>query len=330
MTLVSVVVPTYNRISLLKETVLSVKAQSHLRWELLVVDDGSCDGTPAWVLSQHQQDLRIRLIQRAVHRPDACGAQVCRNLGRQMGYGEVLVFLDSDDLLAPDCLQNRLAFLNADPSLDAVVGQALHFSEQPGDLGTDRIWGRWQPGQDDLDFFLADAIPWQTSGPLWRRESLERVGPWDESLQHVGHDHEFHVRALCRGLKIARVERVDYYWRVPREDSLSSLESFKTRHRDGGMIRAYQAILHQVVKSGSLTPLRRRLMVAESIRLAVRCRNFGGSASMAEQILLDACNAHLIDRGTTTVCRVLLRCWWRLGGILPSMALLNRLASRIS
>lgn len=330
MTFVSVVVPTYNRLSYLKWSVRSVFDQVSPMWELIVIDDGSSDGSPDWVRHQSSLDSRIHLIERSEFRPVCSGAQVCRNLGLQKAAGSAVLFLDSDDLLAPDCLQKRLALLSADPSLDAVVGQALHFSEQPGDLGTDRIWGRWKPGQDDLDCFLSDAIPWQTSGPLWRRESLERVGPWDESLQHVGHDHEFHVRALCRGLKIARVERVDYYWRVPREDSLSSLESFKTRHRDGGMIRAYQAILHQVVKSGSLTPLRRRLMVAESIRLAVRCRNFGGSASMAEQVLLDACNAHLIDRGTTTACRVLLRCWWRLGGILPSMALLNRLASRIS
>ena len=330
MSLVSVIVPAYNRLAFLKQTVKSVLGQIFCEWELIVIDDGSSDGTSDWVRAQSCLDSRIHLIERSEFRPACSGAQVCRNLGFQKAAGTSVLFLDSDDLLAPDCLLNRLAHLNADPSFDAVVGQALHFSEQPGDLGTDRIWGRWHPSQDDLDCFLSDAIPWQTSGPLWRRESLERVGPWDESLQHVGHDHEFHVRALCRGLKIARVERVDYYWRVPREDSLSSLESFKTRHRDGGMIRAYQAILHQVVKSGSLTPLRRRLMVAESIRLAVRCRNFGGSASMAEQILLDACNAHLIDRGTTTVCRVLLRCWWRLGGILPSMALLNRLASRIS
>lgn len=330
MSLVSIVVPTYNRLPLLRRAVQSVFEQSVSCWELVVVDDGSDDGTCLWIRDQLSNESRIHLIERSEFRPTCFGAQVCRNLGLQKAAGTSVLFLDSDDLLAPDCLLNRLAYLNADPSLDAVVGQALHFSEQPGDLGTDLIWGRWQPGQDDLDCFLSDAIPWQTSGPLWRRESLERVGPWDESLQHVGHDHEFHVRAVCRGLKIARVERVDYYWRVPREDSLSSFESFKTRHRDGGMIRAYQAILHQVVNSGFLTPLRRRLMVAESIRLAVRCRNFGGSASMAEQILLDACNAHLIDRGTTAVCRVLLRCWWRLGGILPSMALLNRLASRIS
>lgn len=220
--LVSVVVPTHNRLSLLSGTVRSVQAQTHAHWELLIVDDGSSDGTEQWVLSQQQDDPRIRLIERDTHRANAHGAQVCRNLGLQMAHGEAVLFLDSDDLLAPDCLRRRLALLDAEPSIDAVVGQGLHFHDNPGDLGSDNIWGHWSPGENDLDRFLANAILWQTSGPLlFRRSALDRVGPWDESLQHVGHDHEFHVRALCRDVSIHKLPGVNYYWRVPHLDSLS-------------------------------------------------------------------------------------------------------------
>ena len=119
---------------------------------------------------------------------------------------------------------------------------------------------------------------------------------------------------------------VDYYWRVPREDSLSSLESFKTRHGDGGMITAYRRIMTDVMTIGVLTPHRRRLIGGEVIRLALNCRNFGGSPSVAERGLLDAYGYGLIGLLKTGVCRLLLRCWWRIGGLLPSMALLNRLA----
>ena len=324
--LVSVVVPTRNRLSLLSETVKSVQDQTHAHFELLIVDDGSGDGTEQWVISQQQQDPRIRLIERATHRATAHGAQVCRNLGLQMAHGEAVLFLDSDDLLAPDCLCRRLALLDAEPSIDAVVGQAFHFLNNPGDLGADNIWGLWLPGEDDLDRFLANGIPWQTSGPLWRRSALDRVGPWDESLQHVGHDHEFHVRALCRDVSIHKLPGVDYYWRVPRPDSLSSLESFKTRHGDGGMITAYRRIMTDVMTSGVLTPHRRRLISGEVIRLSMNCRNFGGSPSLAECGLLDAYGYGLIGLLKTGVCRLLLRCWWRIGGRLPAMALLNRLA----
>jgi glycosyltransferase involved in cell wall biosynthesis len=328
MMLVSVVVPTANRLSLLSETVRSVQNQTHAHWELLIVDDGSSDGTKKWCISQQEHDPRIRLIERAKHRVDAHGAQVCRNLGLQMAQGEVVLFLDSDDLLAPDCLHRRLIRLDADPSIDAVVGQALRFRHNPGDLGSDNIWGHWLPGQDDLDRFLAHGILWQTSGPLWRRRALDRVGPWDETLQHVGHDHEFHVRALCRGVRMHKLLGVDYYWRVPRKDSLSSLESFKIRFGDGGMISAYRSIMAVVMASGVLTPHRQRLIRAEVIRLAMNCRNFGGSPSLAERGLLDAYGYGLIGPLKISICRLLLRCWWRIGGRLPAMALLNRLAKQ--
>ena len=327
MTLVSVVVPTYNRLSLLQQTVASVQAQTHRHFELVIVDDGSNDGTIDWVQAESLNDPRVRLIVRAARRAETRGAQVCRNIGLHMARGDAVLFLDSDDLLKESCLLNRLQLLDSNPAADAVVAPALHFAEVPGDIGTECIWGKWIPGDDDLDHFLAHSIPWQTSGPLWRRSSLDRVGPWDERLIHVGHDHEFHVRALCRGLRFHKLYGVDYYWRVPRADSLSSLESFKTRHRDGGMINAYRAIQAEVIQSGALTPGRRSIIAGEVIRLALCCRSFGGIPVVAEQGLLDARRQGFLDAVTTVVCRLLLRNWWRIAGRIPSMAMLNRLAS---
>ena len=327
---ISVIVPTFNRIGLLKQTIDSVRAQTYSHWEAVVVDDASTDGTKEWLLSCGTEDPRVRLIERAAHRPNKHGAQVCRNLGLSMALGESILFLDSDDLLDPRCLEYRIKELNSDPSLDAVVGQALRFRDKPGDLGSDSIWSQWSPGEDDLDSFLTQDIQWQTSGPLWRRTALDRVGPWEERLQHVGHDHEFHVRALCRGVRVHKLSWVDYFWRIPRTDSLSSFESFKKRHRDGSMITAYRAILAEVVHSGSATPHRRRLMAGEGIRLAVCCRNFGGTPSVAEQAVLDARRQRLLGACNTWFCRLLLRCWLPIGCRLPAMMLLNRLATQVS
>ena len=328
--MVSIIVPVFNRLFLLKHAVRSVLRQAYFKWELLVVDDGSSDGTNHWLLMQQKRYPRIRLIIRSNYRPTAHGAQVCRNLGLQMAQGDGVLFLDSDDLLDSDCLRRRVALLEANPALDAVVGQALRFQDQPGDLGNKTIWGQWSACDDDLDRFLVHDIPWQTSGPLWRRSALDRLGYWDEQLQYVGHDHEFHVRALCRGLRFLKQPVVDYFWRVPRADSLSSLESFKSRHSDGGMITAYRAIMAEVMRSGGDTPYRRRLMAGEVIRLASNCRNFAGTASQAEQGLLDACRLGLFTPWTTQACRLLLRCWWRIGGRVPAMALLNRLANQVA
>ena len=324
--LVSVIIPTHNRFNLLKQTVASVQAQDHANWELLLIDDGSSDETLTWSRITQDQDQRLRVLERKAYRTGASGAQVCRNIGLQMAQGQAILFLDSDDLLAPNCLSQRLKILETDPHLDCVIAQAGYFLDQPFDVGKERIWGLWNAGDDDLDLFLSDKIPWQTSGPLWRQTSLERIGPWDEKLVHVGHDHEFHVRALCKGIQYKKEEIVDYFWRVPRNDSLSSLESFKRRHRDGGMIKAYQAIMKDVVFSGKVTQQRTNLMTKEIIKLAIQCRNFGGSSELAEQGIMDAHRHHLLKYWKLIICRVLLRCWWRVGGIVPAMSLLGRLA----
>src|ERR1700757_2942473 len=93
---VSVITPTKNRLKLLLETMDSVAAQSFDAWEHLIVDDGSDDGTPAVVARRADTDQRVRYILRTGNKP---GANVCRNLGISESRADLIVFLDSDDLL---------------------------------------------------------------------------------------------------------------------------------------------------------------------------------------------------------------------------------------
>src|SRR5262245_49039367 len=115
MCVVSIVIPTKNRLTLLKETLASLKKQSFPKWEVLVVDDGSQDGTIEWIEAAKRNDSRIQLIKRATVRPETGGTQVCRNVGWQAASGLYLLFLDSDDLLAPDCLAGRIKVLSEQP-----------------------------------------------------------------------------------------------------------------------------------------------------------------------------------------------------------------------
>src|SRR5262249_29560546 len=137
------------------------------------------------------------------------------------------------------------------------------------------IWS-WQEGHDDLDAFLANKIPWQTGGPLWRRAGLEPVGWWDEELVGPCDDYEFHVRALCRHLKYTKLPTIDYFWRKPGSDSLSSFESFKRHYASGAMLLAYLHVVEAVCSAGADTLLRRQLLVREALRLGISCRLFGG------------------------------------------------------
>lgn len=101
---VSVVIPTYNRSKQIEHAVRSVLAQTHSNLEVIVVDDGSTDGTAQIIKECARKDPRIRLIEHGQRK----GAQAARNTGILAARGKWIAFLDSDDQWFPDSLEVRL------------------------------------------------------------------------------------------------------------------------------------------------------------------------------------------------------------------------------
>src|ERR1041384_8859296 len=112
--LVSVVIPTKNRRALLAEALQSVRAQTYPNWEAIVVDDGSNDGTESVGREIGAADQRVRFVSRE---REPRGAPACRNIGLSLANGNFILFLDSDDLLAPSCLEARLQAFELEPNL---------------------------------------------------------------------------------------------------------------------------------------------------------------------------------------------------------------------
>ena len=119
---VSIVLPTFNRVDVIGRAVASVLRQSFEDWELLVVDDGSTDGTRARL---EGLDPRLRYIEQANQ-----GVYVARNTGLQAARGRFITFLDSDDEWLPHFLALTTAFLRAHPDRQWVTTE---FTEDLGD-----------------------------------------------------------------------------------------------------------------------------------------------------------------------------------------------------
>ena len=102
---VSVVMPVYNGERYLEAAVRSVMAQTFGDWELIIVDDGSTDGTPAIAARLAAEDPRIRLVKNIENR----GVAASRNRGLALCGGEYVALLDGDDLWRPDKLRRQLA-----------------------------------------------------------------------------------------------------------------------------------------------------------------------------------------------------------------------------
>lgn len=105
---VSIIIPVYNAEQYIKETVGSVKAQTFQDWELLLVDDGSSDGSRCVIekMLAEEPDNRIRLIPQ-----NNAGAAKARNRGLSEAVGRYITYLDADDLWSPDKLEKQLDFM---------------------------------------------------------------------------------------------------------------------------------------------------------------------------------------------------------------------------
>ena len=122
----SVIVPAYNSIQFLHRCISSVRAQSVTDWELIVVDDGSTDGSAALLDAYAKEDPRIRVIHQKNN-----GQFFARRRGIDAAQGDYLVFLDSDDAWMPDCLQTLHAVIkNHAPDMILYTGRVIR--EGPG------------------------------------------------------------------------------------------------------------------------------------------------------------------------------------------------------
>lgn len=105
--LVSIVTPSYNASSFIKETIQSVQSQTYKNWEMIIIDDVSKDNTCELIKEEIKKDNRIRLIELQ----ENGGAAIARNTGINNAKAKYVAFLDSDDLWLPEKLEKQLAFM---------------------------------------------------------------------------------------------------------------------------------------------------------------------------------------------------------------------------
>ena len=122
--LASVIMPVFDQEAYFAEAIESMRAQTFERWELLMVDDGSTDRSPAIAQAYALSDPdRIRLLRHPDRRRH--GAAAARNLGLRQARGEFIAFLDADDAYEPDKLEVEVALLDSQPDAAMLYGPTL-------------------------------------------------------------------------------------------------------------------------------------------------------------------------------------------------------------
>jgi len=203
--LVSVIIPTYNRAHLVCEAIDSVLVQTYPRYEIIVVDDGSTDGTGELLKDKYGDRIRY------VWQPNR-GVSVARNRGFRESRGTYVLFLDSDDLLVPQALAALIRILEKDPSLSAAFGDGQFVG--PGGVQLGLVSERHAAG---LHPTFADAvldIPAALQAFLFRREALLRLeGPFDERMWGY-EDWDIIMRLCAQGGRLCGTREIVFQYRI--------------------------------------------------------------------------------------------------------------------
>lgn len=190
--LISIIIPTYNRAQLIKETLDSVAAQTYGHWECIVVDDGSIDETEQLMQSYSRVDERFIFLKR---KKLPKGASHCRNIGLDNAKGKYCIFLDSDDLLLENSLEQRLEEIKG-----LKENKFWVFPMSSQDIDGNLIENKIPVVPSYLEKFLSYEIYWGIMCTLWQREFLLRIGGFNINYPRLN-DPEIHIRAIlaCKG-----------------------------------------------------------------------------------------------------------------------------------
>jgi GT2 family glycosyltransferase len=247
--LVSVVVPTYNRAYCLTRSVDSALSQTHRQIEVVIVDDGSTDGTDQVVASRYSADKRVRYI-----RQENAGVAVARNTGLREAQGDYVALLDSDDVWKPWKAELQVRCLRSNPELGMIwtdmeavspdgeitdtrylrqmysaytqIGEGELFSTSSPIV---KIWpdspqscaaALLQSGDIYSYMILGNLV--HTSTVLLTRERLEAVGRFRDDWR-IGEDYDFHLRT-CRQGKVAFADVSSIYYQTGMADRLTRPE----------------------------------------------------------------------------------------------------------
>jgi len=197
--LVSVVIPTYQRKALVVEAIDSALAQTRGDLEVVVVDDGSTDGTVEALAARYGVDPRVRVL-----RQGNGGTASARNTGIAAATGTFVALLDSDDLFLPDHLEFLLPPLEADPTADLAIGNALYE-------------GRWKHGRHSIFHRtryrppvcledMCEGLWVLPSATVWRASRLQALR-FDAALRWA-EDTEILFRFFAANGKALAVDRI--------------------------------------------------------------------------------------------------------------------------
>lgn len=222
---VSIIIPLHNAVAFVNEAIDSCLNQTYANIEVIVVENGSKDGS--WDCLQGYKDSRL-----IVHQIEAASATIARNYGYKKSTGNYIMFLDADDVLSLDKVENQMALFK-------VFGNDVLISCAWGKFTNDisktsfvlqKVWNDLLP-VDWLVTSWAGGGMMQTACWLTPRGLIEKAGLWDETLKsNPNDDGDFFSRVILSAKKVHFCKKSKVYYRTEINNSLSTKISEEAKY----------------------------------------------------------------------------------------------------
>lgn len=215
--LVSVIIPFYNRLDLLKESMKSVIEQTYKPIELILIDDHSTEIFDKKVISEFvSNDFKIKVVRNSKN----LGPGLSREVGRIMAKGDYFAYLDSDDFWHFEFLEKLITSLEENPEVGMSYSKTMlirntgNFLRNKNDKSFDRIIPI---------LFDVHGRPWATGACVWKREIVNKIGNWSNS--RIWEDYEYDVRAAIINNKVIHVPEVLFYVNMDSKEKISLVKN---------------------------------------------------------------------------------------------------------
>jgi len=243
--LVSILMPVRNEERFLKSALESIRAQTLKQWELVVVDDGSVDGT-AGILASFAADPRVKVL-----RNRQSGLVNALNYGFSECRAPFVARMDGDDVSHPERLETQLGIFAANPDVGLVASSFRHFPREGLKVGM-LAYEEWQNRLLSHDRIMSDLFvesPFVHPGVMFRRELLAAL----EGYRDMGwaEDYDLWLRMAHSGVRFARAEKPLLFWRdrpdratrTMTEYSADAFRRCKIHHLQKGFLQGSSEVI---------------------------------------------------------------------------------------
>ena len=247
-TIVTIIMATYNRAHLIKESIETIMNQSYEEWECLIIDDGSTDETKEILEPYIKRDERFKYYNRGMSHKK--GLPGCRNTGLELAKGKFIVFFDDDDIPHPDCLKWCVEEITKNNADYCRFLRTVFFKVLNKNFDRHQDYIITAHNQLPVEAMITGNVPFNSCQVLWKKEYFENE-KFNEDLMFA-EEWELYTRLLLKQPNGITVEKNLYFG---RKHDASNTGEFKQANsiRIDSKIQAARLIINHTARVGKFS-----------------------------------------------------------------------------